>query len=273
MPLISVIIPVYNGEKFLKASIDSVLNQEFTDFECIIINDGSTDSTDQIIRSYTDPRIRYTMNEGNKGIVYTLNRGIDLARGEWIARMDADDICLPDRFSTQLAYMQQHPYVDVLATTVTLINEEDQPIGVWEDDKRYVRPAAIYQQLPKNNCISHPTILAKTETLRSYRYRSSQQGSEDYDLWLRLLASGKQIHKLAEPYLLHRIVKTSITRNRQKNVFAHLLQTKRTFLFEAKDSGYDKRFLNRVFWFAHVDLIKSKLKAIKNKYVVSAIMP
>lgn len=271
MTSISVIIPVFNGEKFLRAAIDSVLNQDHADLECIVINDGSTDGTEQIIRSYTDPRIRYIENEANKGIVYTLNRGIDLAQGKWIARMDADDICMPDRLSAQLAYMQQYPEVDVLATTVTLIDEADKEIGVWEDDKRYVSPTAIYEQLPKNNCVSHPTIMAKTAILKAYRYRASQQGSEDYDLWLRLAASGKIIHKLPGSYLLHRIVKTSITRNRQKNVFAHLLQTKRTFLFEAKGCGYDKRFLNKVFFYAHIDLVKAKLKQIKNKYVVSAV--
>lgn len=270
MPTISVIMPVYNGEKFLRGAIDAVLNQDFTDFEFIILNDGSTDGTAEIVRSYSDPRIRFVENDGNKGIVYTLNRGIELATSPFIARIDADDNCLPNRFSAQLNYLQANPDVDVLATTVTLIDEKDQEVGVWEDDRRYVRPAAIYKQIPINNCISHPTILARTAILKQYGYKASQQGSEDYDLWMRLLASGKHIHKLDQPLVLHRIVKTSITRGRQKNVFEHLLRTKRTFLFESKQENFDHSFLRRVFWYAHLDLLKATLKQLKNKYVVSA---
>lgn len=261
-------MPVYNGAKFLHAAIESVLQQSWQDFEFIIINDGSTDNTEEIIRSYSDYRIRYIQNEGNKGIVYTLNRGIDLAEGKWTARMDADDICHINRFSDQIEYLENNKDVDVLSTTVTLIDEESKDIGVWEDDTFYTSPRSIYNQLPKNNCISHPTIMAKTAVLKEYRYNATQQGSEDYDLWLRLLASGKKIHKLRQPYLLHRIVKTSITRNRQKNVFRHLLETKKTFLKEAKGKDYDRSFILKILLFSKLDVLKAMLKDLKNKYVV-----
>ena len=107
-PLISVILPVYNAEKYLAEAIDSILNQTFTDFEFIIINDGSTDNSLSILQSYQtqDSRIRLFSRE-NKGIVMTMNEGIDLARGEWLARMDADDIAMPSRFERQLQHLKE----------------------------------------------------------------------------------------------------------------------------------------------------------------------
>src|SRR5215218_8078213 len=98
MPKISVILPVYNAEKYLKAAIDSILNQTFPDFELLIINDGSSDGSEKIIKSYTDNRIVYVKNGENSGLINTLNKGIDLATGEFIARMDGDDIAVPERF-------------------------------------------------------------------------------------------------------------------------------------------------------------------------------
>ncbi len=96
-PAVSIVIPIYNAAPFLADAIQSILNQTFKDFECIIINDGSTDDSDRILRGFMDKRIRYLQNDGNRGIVYTLNRGIDEAVGTYIARMDGDDISVNDR--------------------------------------------------------------------------------------------------------------------------------------------------------------------------------
>ena len=111
-------MPAYNAEKYINEAIDSILAQTFTDFEFIIIDDGSTDSTCAIVESYSDSRIRFFKNEHNLGVAATLNRGLDLARGEYIARMDADDISLPTRFEKQAAYMDSHPDVVVCGTGV-----------------------------------------------------------------------------------------------------------------------------------------------------------
>ena len=96
--LISVVLPAYNVQDTIGESIDSILSQTFTDFELIIINDGSQDNTEEVIHAYSDKRIRYYRNEKNEGLIYTLNRGLDLAQGKYIARMDADDVSLPTRF-------------------------------------------------------------------------------------------------------------------------------------------------------------------------------
>ena len=97
MPKVSVLLPVYNAEKYLQEAIDSILRQTFTDFELLLINDGSTDGSEEVIRQYHDDRIVYIKNDGNKGLIYTLNRGIEAAKGTYIARMDADDVSLPER--------------------------------------------------------------------------------------------------------------------------------------------------------------------------------
>ena len=108
-PSITVLMPVYNAERFLAEAIESVLQQTFTQFEFLIIDDGSTDSSPEIVRSYSDPRIRFLQNEQNLGITATLNKGIELAQADLIARMDADDICYPDRLQKQMEFVAAHP--------------------------------------------------------------------------------------------------------------------------------------------------------------------
>ena len=119
---LSVIMPVYNSAPYLRLAIDSILQQSFTAFEFIIINDGSTDESESIILSYNDPRIIYLKNETNRGLVYSLNYGIDNAKGELIARMDGDDIAFTERFARQVAYLNIQPNVFVVASVVELIN-------------------------------------------------------------------------------------------------------------------------------------------------------
>ena len=117
-PLISVILPAYNAERFLEEAIDSILAQTYKNFELIVLNDGSTDRTEEIILSYNDPRIRYIKNESNLKLIKTLNKGIALARGKYIARMDADDISLPTRFEKEIEFMEIHPDIGVCSSKV-----------------------------------------------------------------------------------------------------------------------------------------------------------
>ena len=109
-------MPVYNGEKYLQEAIESILNQTFKDFEFIIINDGSTDKTLEIIKSFTDPRIKLITQE-NRGIIYSLNKGITESRGKYIARMDADDISLPERLEKEYRFLEQNPNYGIVGTT------------------------------------------------------------------------------------------------------------------------------------------------------------
>ena len=118
--LISVVLPAYNVQDTIGESIDSILSQTFTDFELIIINDGSQDNTEEVIHADSDKRIRYYRNEKNEGLIYTLNRGLDLAQGKYIARMDADDVSLPTRFEKQVKVMEESPNIVVCGTQIIL---------------------------------------------------------------------------------------------------------------------------------------------------------
>ena len=166
MPMISVIMPVYNGEKYLCEAIDSILNQTYTDFEFIILNDGSTDKTEEIILSYDDPRIVYVKNETNLQIVKTLNKGIALAKGKYIARMDADDISLPERFEKQLKFMEQYPSIDVCGTWMRII---DKPKQVWTYPEKHEE---IKAQLLFNTPLSHPTLIIKKSFFNDFKYEN-----------------------------------------------------------------------------------------------------
>lgn len=124
MPIISVILPTYNASKTISEAIDSILSQSFKDWEMLVINDGSIDNTKDIIQGYTDSRIKYIENEGNKGLVYSLNRGISLSQGVYIARMDADDISLPTRLEEQLKYLQDKDNLCGCTTTHVDMNNK-----------------------------------------------------------------------------------------------------------------------------------------------------
>ncbi|MGB4769908.1 MAG: glycosyltransferase [Chitinophagaceae bacterium] len=262
-PLVSILIPVYNTAAYLTRAIQSILEQQYPSMEIILINDGSTDASETIIQFFQDPRIRYVKNEQNMGLVYTLNKGIDLSAGKYIARMDGDDVSLPGRIAQQVDYLEAHPEVSVLATRVSLINEQDQPLGYWEADQQIMEPEQIRAFLPKDNCLAHPSIMARAELLKKYKYRSEQSQAEDYDLWLRMAADGVVIHKLSEVFVQHRIVHNSFTRSRQQNVFKKLAKTKFRFVGHALSNGRWNGFVWKTLAFACMDQLNAIGKTLK----------
>jgi len=174
-------MPVYNGEKFLNEAIGSILNQTYSYFEFIIINDGSTDRTEDIILSYEDSRIRYVKNETNLQIVKALNKGISLAKGKYIARMDADDVSMPRRLEVQLEYMQAHTEITVCGSYLQVYG---QPKHIW---KPPLNNEAIKARLLFDCCLYHPTVIFKRDVLIANQgYSISFAGAEDYELWGRL---------------------------------------------------------------------------------------
>jgi glycosyltransferase involved in cell wall biosynthesis len=181
---VTVLMPVYNGEPYLREAMESILNQSFTDFEFLIINDGSTDRSVDIILSYPDPRIRLVDNDQNIGLVHTLNRGIDLANGEFIARMDGDDISMPERFSKQVAFMERHPEVGVYGGWIEYFMGRELVMKFPASD------ADIRQALPSYNPIAHPTVMIRREVLKDHHlyYDPEYRHVEDYELWTRLSA-------------------------------------------------------------------------------------
>jgi glycosyltransferase involved in cell wall biosynthesis len=175
-------MPVYNAERYLSQAVDSVLNQTYAHFELLLINDGSTDSSKEIILSYNDSRIRYIENEQNIGIVNTLNKGVKLCNGEYIVRMDADDICNPTRFERQQAFMREHPEVGVCGSWITLIDEDNKVTGgnLSQIKSEFIKIHQLFS-VPFN----HPSVIAKSELLKQNPYEHVI-AAEDYDLWCRL---------------------------------------------------------------------------------------
>lgn len=181
-PKITVLMPVYNGEKFLREAIESILNQTFTDFELLIINDGSTDKSVEIIESYKDPRIRLLHNEKNKGLIYSLNRGIDLASGEYIARMDCDDISLPKRLEKQVAFMDAHPDVGASGTWIKKFGNSGSKVLFFPIKTEYIKCGFLF------NCmLPHPSVMIRKKLFlrNNLYYDPAYNNAEDYELWVR----------------------------------------------------------------------------------------
>lgn len=197
--VITVGIPVYNGERFIAKAIKSVLNQTYKDFELIITDDGSTDMTVEIIKSFNDPRIKLVADGKNYGISYRLNQQINMANGEYFARMDADDIMFPERLERELNFLQQNQAIDIVGSKVLVIDDDDNVIGVRQYGNEYTDISKLFEKTR----FVHPTVMAKTEWFRKYQYRDAVKGCEDCDLWIRSFYDTKS-YELEEPLLFYR---------------------------------------------------------------------
>lgn len=181
MSLVTVIMPVYNGEAYVREAIDSILGQTFGDFELLAIDDGSGDRSAEIIGSYTDPRIRLVRNEVNLGVVQTLNRGLDLARGTFIARMDCDDRSLPERFARQIAFLSTHPEVGVCGTWMESIGDRTGYVWRYPTDPERIRCSLVFESV-----LAHPSVMMRRELIErlGLRYSLAYKHAEDYGLWV-----------------------------------------------------------------------------------------
>lgn len=179
-PKVTVLMPVYNGERYLAEAIESILAQTFGDFEFLIIDDGSTDESTSLLRLYTDPRIHCLTNDRNQGLAYTLNRGLELAQGEYIARMDCDDISLPERLRKQVQVMDACPEVGICGTWFQYM-QSGEVIELPSDAEE------VKFQTFHRNVLGHPTVMMRTALLRRYNleYNSEFSFAQDYELWSR----------------------------------------------------------------------------------------
>ncbi len=180
-PAVSVLMAVYDGERYLRQAVESILRQTFSDFEFLAVDDGSTDGTADILRSYRDPRFRLFRNPRNLGLAACLNRGIDEARGRYIARMDADDISLPERLARQVVFLDEHPEIGACGAWYRVFGERDQEIRLPTDADEIKCRLFFY------NVLAHPAVVLRTEAFREagLRYDVSYGTSQDYDLWVR----------------------------------------------------------------------------------------
>ena len=211
-PRVSVILPVYNGDRYLAESISSILGQTFTGFELIIIDDGSSDRTGKIIEEFrvNDPRIVVVHHRKNKGIVYSLNEGLRYARADLIARQDADDISYPNRIAEQVAYLSHHPEIGLLGTAIDVVNGDGKSTEIYRLPET---DAQIRFRLLFNSAFAHPSVMFRAAVILNYqlRYSPNFPHAEDYELWVRMLQHTKA-HNLPMPLVKYRVSSNNASR-------------------------------------------------------------
>jgi len=198
---VTVLMPVYNAEKYVREAVNSILNQTFSDFEFLIIDDGSTDRSWDILNSYSDTRIRLIQNPTNLKLIATLNLGLKLATGEYIARMDADDISMPERLAKQVEFLKIHLEVGVLGTAIKIVDQWKNPIGTLQfPDESNMARWWLHFACP----VAHPTVMMRRSVVeRAGGYNPELIHAEDYDLW-RKLATITHIANLKDVLLHYR---------------------------------------------------------------------
>lgn len=208
MPFISVVMPVYNQERFIAQAVACILAQTFTDFELIIVDDGSTDRTTEVLAQFDDPRIRYRRVK-HQGFIKALLQGYKEARGTWIARMDSDDVCHPERLERQVEFLKQHPECVFVGTAYGFITPNDYCVKPsTQFEWRYVKPASITLG---GRVFGDPTVVFHRQTAEQVGYYDPEFDNENA-LWYRLLHCSKGA-VLGESLYLTRWVMGSVSRN------------------------------------------------------------
>ncbi len=270
-PKISVVMSVYNGGAFLKESIESILNQSFKDFEFLIVNDYSSDSSEEIMKRYleVDRRIKLIRNNGNQGLARSLNRALKLAQGEYIARMDADDVALTERLELQKQYLEQNQDIDLVGSKVIYIDDKNKNRG---ENSVYTDPEFISKVVKYDTVVYHPTFFFRKrilEVLHGYRELPYVQ---DYDFIIRLHKKGFKVSNVDKVLLYYRLN----TENFKKS----LIQRKLTMLinelikkdqFDSFDFSKTTIFIGRLekkFYYLGFKLINfgKKIKGLTNVY-------
>ena len=211
-PKITVLMPVYNAHKYLKEAMDSILNQTFKDFIFLIINDGSTDDSREIINSYQDDRVKLIDNDKNMGIVYTLNKGLELAKTEFIARMDSDDISLPKRLYKQIIFMKKNSKVGVCGGAIKFFGATTKT-KIFSKKNESIKAGLLF-----TSQLAHPSVMMRTEMLKKHNlfYDSKYEYVEDYKLWTDCV-DYFDLANLGNILILYRTHHESISSIKRKN--------------------------------------------------------
>lgn len=265
-PTITVIMPIYNCDLYVKEAIDSILNQTFSDFEFIIIDDASTDNTVSIVKKYNDLRIKLIEKEKNSGYTNSLNYGLSIAKGEYIARMDGDDISFPERFEKQIDFLDKNLDVVVCGSFFKIIGT-DKIYAVCENHEEI--KLAMLQECP----MGHPTVMMRKKIFQEYNliYDRSKEPAEDYDLWTRLVFLGK-LHNLQEVLLNYRMHNSQVSNKRNNEQKKAAIEIKLNLLnhlnFEKNDESRNvlKKIIQRdVLGFEEMQ----QFPALKNKLILA----
>lgn len=255
-PDISVIMSVYNGEAYLKEAIESVINQTFENWELIIINDCSTDATADILSDYAkkDERIKVHTNEVNLRLPSSLNKAISLSKGKYIARMDADDICLPDRLEKQFSFMEANE--DIALSSCRFLTLKN---GVYASGGAGGRCdfAALRALLLVSNPILHPGVIAKTEVMKQLKYDTSLTCTEDLELWTRFVINNYKMQILPEILLIYRLHDKQITTTTLERQCTEVLKIQQNYyssLLEKMDSKMEEFYIKGVYFRENSDI-------------------
>lgn len=221
MPEVSVLMASHNGEKFIRQSLDSIINQTFSDFELIVINDASSDNTLDILKEYADKdsRIRFYSNEKNRGLTVSLNTALKYVSPDsrLICRMDDDDICMPNRLEMQTKYFRQHKEADIVGSNAFIIDDENRIIGERTTPANHEEITAT---LPRYNPMIHSSIMIKCNVLKNAGgYNEEFRTSQDYELWFRLAAAGARFANIPENLLKYRETRSAQRRKSMKYRF------------------------------------------------------
>jgi glycosyltransferase involved in cell wall biosynthesis len=232
-PLVSVVLPCFNAERFLHEALDSVLRQTYQDLEVVALDDGSLDATARILERYAaqDARVRILANDSNLGLISTLNRGVAEARGAFIARMDADDVAAPARIARQVQTLTVRHEIGVVGTGIELIDQAGRrsrrraPVRCREPGG--ARFMALFA-----TPLAHPTMLARTSAMRAHPYGTSPDSlhTEDYDLFTRMLADGVEFLNLDEHLVSVRVNEGSVSRRHESIQVANFVACARRHL-------------------------------------------
>jgi teichuronic acid biosynthesis glycosyltransferase TuaG len=212
--MVSIVMPAYNAAKTIRESIESILAQTVDAWELIVIDDGSKDGTPQILAEFAalDGRIIFLQNERNSGASYTRNRAIALARGEWIAFLDSDDLWKPEKLEKQLALVAEHPDMVICYTASAFINDDGKPYD-------YVMPAIdrlTYKQLLRKNLMSCSSVMIRASVMKGIKMPNDKM-HEDYYVWLNVLRTYGVAYGINEPLLVYRLCENSKSSNRIKS--------------------------------------------------------
>lgn len=255
--LISVIMPVYNSGKYLGEAINSILNQTYSHFEFIIIDDGSIDNSQEIIESFTDERIRYIKNTSNKGIVYSLNKAIELSTGDYIARMDSDDISMPERFECQINEFRKNSKLVLCGTWYKSIYKN----RFLSYNKVPVTSDQIKAQLLFSNAVCHPSVMIKKSVFKDdLKYLKEDFNCEDFGLWSRMVELG-EFYNIPKYLLKYRIHDTNISNSNKSlraisvdNIKAQNFNRQLNMLEEISDIVKYGQGIDEMIYFANITL-------------------
>ncbi|MEY4571682.1 MAG: hypothetical protein RLZ10_893 [Bacteroidota bacterium] len=264
--IVSVLLPVFNSEKYLSEAIESILEQSCTDFEFLIINDGSTDRSEEIILSYSDLRIRYIKNESNLKLIKTLNKGIQFCNGKYIVRMDADDISHKNRIQKQVDFMESNPDVGICGSWFEAFGNTESRIVQFKETHDEIMTKMLYQ------ChFCHPSIIIRREIFDdpSMYFDENYLHAEDYDFYLKLSRKWK-LHNLQEVFLKYRTHDESVSNKFKSIQIENSLKIKKRFFAEL-NTHVSKEELEAFEALNYQDYTHVKLESGKIQHILESL--